>query len=144
MSSKFNKGQKTQKTPKVCKIPPIPFPPSTQEFEQYPLQAFASWKNPFSPLDTEISGYADLAADATSHIHFGTIKGDPHSLELDLIYDPVTKIFTYTVTLLEGPTVIDDRVITFADPAALLPYEAGMITWDKDGTTDTVRSKIYS
>jgi len=144
MSTKWNNAQKLQKTPKVCKKQPPAFPPEFDEFQYHTLQAFASWSNPFSPLDGEIAGMVQLHAVPESHLHFGRILGVTHDIELDLIYDPDNETFYYTISLMAGSTVIDQRSVEFTSPTATLPFVAGLFTFDNDGTTSTVKSKIYS
>lgn len=144
MSTKWNNNQRLQKTPKVCKKPPDPLPLPAQAFQRYPLQAFASWKDPFSPLDALITGNVLLAAQPSINFHAGIIRGSTHSLELDLEWRPVAKEFVYRISLLLGAIVLDDRTVIFTHPIDELPFVAGMFTWEHDGSTAVVRSKIFS
>lgn len=144
MSTKFNNAQKLQKTPKVCKKPPLALPPSLESFYGYPLQAYASWTNPFSPLDGSIAGLVALKPNPPGNLHFGRIQGDPHSLEIDLSWDPNQLEFLLVLTLLLGMTVIDSRSRTFSNPTPELPFAAGMFTWTNDGTTVYADCKILS
>ncbi len=144
MSTKWNNNQRLQKTPKVCKIPTAAAALNLAAFADYPLQAFASWKNPSSPLEAFITGSAVLEPIPMSNLHFGRIQGSTHALELDLIYIPLTRIFNYTVSLMLGAAVLTVRMVQFDDEHPKLPFVAGLFTWEHDGTSDVVHSKIYS
>lgn len=144
MSTKWNNSLQMQKTPKVCKIPPDRLPKSLTQFQNYPLQAFALWSNPFSPVDGRISGNAQLAAEPASNLHFGVITGTLFSIETDLHYDPVTEIFDLTISLLQGALLLNWRTIQFIEPKAVLPFSLHMITWDHDGTSNYVQVRIMS
>lgn len=144
MSSKFSGNTQLQKNFKVCKIPVATPALNRAAFKDYPLQAFAMWKDPFSPLDAAISGYVTLRPLPDLNLHFGRINGTSHALELDLIFNPMTLRFTYVITLLEGITELDTRTAIFDEPQPGLPFTAGQFTFHPNGTSATITSKIYS
>lgn len=144
MSTKWNNAQNLQKTPKVCKKPPVILPPSLESFFGYPLQAYASWTNPFSPLDAAIAGMVKLTPFPLTNLHFGRIQGSQHALEIDLIYDPTTQSFTLILSLLIDVEVLDSRSRTFSGPEPVHPFAAGMFTWTDDGTPVYADCKILS
>lgn len=144
MSTKYSGNTHLQKNFKVCKIPVANEELNRANFRDYPLQAFALWRDPFSPLDGKISGYTVLRAVPGLNLHAGRIEGTENALELDLIYNPATLRFTYIVTLLDGLLVLDDRTIVFDEPQPGLPFTAGLFSFTGGGSTAIVRSKIYS
>lgn len=144
MSSKFSGNTPLQKNFKVCKIPVANEELNRANFADYPLQAFASWRDPFSPLDAMISGYTVLRAIPELNLHAGRIEGTQHAIELDLICNPDTLRFTYIITLLLGNTVLEDRMLYFDEPQPQLPFSAGLFTFEETGSSATVKSKIYS
>jgi len=144
VNTRWNNNLRLQKTPKVCKKQPEALPPDLKTFQHYPLQAFALWSNPFSPMDARVSGNTLMAAEPLANLHFGEIKGVNFNIELDLFYDTLTEQFTITVSLLAGGGLLDQRARTFTDPKAVLPFSLAMITWDHDGTTDYVQVRIMS
>lgn len=144
MSTKWNNAQNLQKTPKVCKKAPLALPPSLESFFGYPLQAYASWTDPFTPLDGSVAGMVVLKPFPLSKLHFGRIQGSPHSLEVDLIWDPDPMTFSLTLTLLLDMTVLDSRSRTFSHPEPVHPFAAGMFTWSDDGSNVTADCKILS
>lgn len=144
MSTKWNNGQRLQKTPKVCKKPPLALPPTLETFFGYPLQAYASWSNPFSPTDASIAGMVVLKAFPLSKLHFGKIAGDPHSLEIDLLYDPDSTTFFLTLSLIKGETVVDQRFRQWQNDLPVVPFAAGLFTWNNDGTTVHADCKVLS
>lgn len=144
MSSKYSGNTHLQKNFKVCKIPVADESLNKANFRDYPLQAFASWKNEFSPLLGKIAGFTVLRAFPEENLHFGRIEGTHNALELDLIYNPDTLIFTYIVTLLAGSEVEDIRTVIFTAPQAALPFVAGLFSFGDSSDNTTVTSKIYS
>lgn len=144
MSSKFSGNTPLQKNFKVCKIPVASEELNRANFADYPLQAFAAWRDPFSPLDAKISGYTVLRAIPELNLHAGRIQGTQHAIELDLIYNPDTLRFTYIITLLAGNSVIEDRMLVFDEPQPQLPFSPGYFTFEAPGSSATVTSKIYS
>ncbi len=144
MSSKFNSRQNLQGTPKVCKKGPTTFPVGTFDFAKYPLQAFASWHDPFSPLDGAISGQTELTPFPGLDLHFGTIEGNPNYLEIDLIWNPLTNEFGLVVQLLLGLAVLDSVQVNFAEPQPGIPFETELFLFEDPTHSRRVQCKIMS
>ncbi len=144
MSTKWNNSQKLQKTPKVCKKGPADLPENLRRFRYYPLQAYASWFDPFGSGKHDISGFTQLSAFPSTHQHIGWIRGDQDSLELILNWTPITQTFDYHVKLYSGDILEKTRVIEFSEPVPALPWMAGLFVWHDHVTTEHVESKIYS
>lgn len=144
MSTKWNNAQKLQKTPKVCKKQPPDFPPEFDLFNRYPLQCYVYWSQPFTPVDGSLAGWTTLQAYPESNLHFGSVAATDISIEVDLLYNDVTKVFTLTVQILHYPDILESRSVQFSEPPAKLPFEFGLYTWEPGETTATVRIKILS
>jgi len=144
MSTKWNNSQNLQPTPKVCKKGPDSFPVGTFDFANYPLQAYASWVDPFSPLDAMISGQTILDPNPVLYLHFGTIEGDPNYLEIDLIWNPITEQFGLVVQLLLGLAVIDSVQVNFSEPRPGIPFETELFLFEDPAHTRRVQCKIMS
>lgn len=144
MSTKWNNALKLQKTPKVCKkVPPPPGAPDNQ-FRYFPLQAYAYWSDPGTPLEQSVSGYTSLTAYPPLHMHEGQITGDRASLLLTLQWHTFTLEFLYTVSLYINSIFTKSVDVAFSDPTAELPFMAGLFTWQTPGIPEIIQSKIYS
>ena len=144
MSTKWNNALKLQKTPKVCKDVPPPPPEDETTFHEYPLQAYASWRDGHTPLEQQVSGMTTLEPDPPNYTHSGWIEGERASLELVLLYNPISLEFLYTITLWIGGLEDDMVSVTFKNPTASLPFAAGLFVWNSPDQTKYVESKIYS
>lgn len=144
MSSRFNNNQLLQPTPKICHEGPEGWKYYDFAFPVYPLQAYALWTDPFSPLDASISGTTILDPFSASDLHFGTITGDPNSLEIDLIYDLLNNEFSLIIQLMHGTTTLDAVAKTWDEPLPIIPWQAGLFVWDDPTTSFYVECKIYS
>ncbi len=144
MSTKWNNNLRLQKPPKVCKfVPPPPDPPTT-DFPNYPLQAFADWTEPGTPLEQSIAGYTSLTPDPLHNRHYGEIGATRARLTLTLQYIPPTLQFVYTIRLYVNDVFNDSVSVTFSNPPAKIPFAAGLFTWDDPTKPKLVHSKIYS
>lgn len=144
MSSKWNNAQKLQKTPKVCKAGPETLPPELRQFRYYPLQAHADWKQSITPLEAAITGIALLIPNPALLSHSGRILGTRTRLDLHLQYFPDTESFIYTISLFINDVFDNAVFVEFSQPAAALPFAAGLFTWDETAEQLLVHSKIYS
>ena len=144
MSSRFNKNQVLQPTPKICHKGPEGWKYYDFAFPVYPLQAYAIWTDPFTPLDASISGTTILNPLSTSNLHAGIISGDPNSIEIDLIYDLLNNEFSLVIQLMLGTTILDAVAKTWNEPPPFLPWTAGLFVWNDPATSFYVECKIYS
>jgi len=144
MSTKFNQQQKLQKTPAVCKKPPVDLPHPLENFANYPLQGYASWRAYGSPINNLVAGQTILNPFPAARLHHGVIRANPYSLEIDIQFNPTTLQTQYTVTLVDQFGVLDVRSRTVNDPQPVLPYEIGLFTWEDFPPTSLVRSKAFS
>lgn len=144
MSSKFGNSPVLQKTPKICKVPPEAMSTQAKSIAKYSLQAYVEWTDPGSPLEGRISGQTTLLPFQNGLLHFGTILGDPHSIECDLLYDPDTKTFTYTVQLMIGQIVLATAIGVWLDPNPTIPFKTDLMQFEDPLQDRTVRSRIFS
>lgn len=144
MSSKFNNAPVLQKTPKICKVPPEKLPNELKQFANWTLQAYAKWVDPFSPLDGFIEGQTLLHPYPLAQDHKGIILGNPHSLNLILIYDPDTQIFIYTIELRMSGVLLETAETTWPDAKPLIPFKTDLFKFEDPTKTRTVQSKIFS
>jgi len=143
MSTKWNNNLKLQKTPKVCKKVPPPGWPDDQ-FRYFPLQAYAMWYDPQTPLEQSLSGYTSLTPYPSLDVHEGQIIGDSALLNIHLQWDPFMVQFVYTVSLYINSIFTKAVDVTFSDPTAALPFMAGLFTWQWPGNPEIIQSKVYS
>lgn len=144
MSSRFNKNQALQPTPKICHKGPGGWKYYDFVFPVYPLQAYAYWTDPYTPLDASIAGQTILDPYPASNLHFGVITGDPNHLEIDLIYIPAIEEFTLTIQLMEGTTTLDSVQKIWNEPLPIIPWQTHLITWDPPYQSYYVECRIFS
>ncbi len=144
MSTKWNNHQRLQKTPKVCKKGPEDLPLHLQDFRNYPLQAYAHWRDLSTTVQHDISGIALLTPNRHALSHDGWIYGNVDKLRLTLDWDYFFHLFTYTVSLYEYGLFQKSVRKTFTQPPPNLPWIAGMFTWHDYATDEHIESKIYS
>jgi len=144
MNTRFNNNQGLQATPKICRKGPEGWKYFDFFFPDYPLQAFASWQDPFTPLDATISGTAILDPFPASDLHFGIIQGDPNHLELDLIYNAAMQSFSLVIQLMLGATILDSVSAAWSEPSPVVPWKSEYFTWKPPAKSYLVECKIYS
>lgn len=144
MSTRWNNALKLQKTPKVCKKVPPPPPTAETQFKTFPLQAYAAWDDPHTPLEQKISGTCSLTPHPTAYIHQGIIAGDRAHLELSLQWNRFALEFTYTISLYIDQIFQKSVFVVFTQPSPQLPFAAGLFTWKASPTSEHVESKIFS
>lgn len=142
MSSKFNNTKALQKPPKICAVGPEGWRWFDYVFLVYPLQAYVSWHDPFSPFDHSIAGTTILEPAPPSNLHFGAVTGGDYSVEVDLIYIPATEQFSLILQLLLSGSVIDDRSHFWTEPLPVLPWSFGLFTWHNPPSPVRVQCKI--
>lgn len=144
MSSKFNNNKGLQPTPKICKKGPEGWKWFDFVFLVFPLQAYVYWHDPFSPTDSSISGTTIINPEPPVNLHFGIVEGDPHKIEVDLIYLPATQQFSLILQLTLYGLVIDSRSAFWSEAPPAIPWQSKLFIWNSPPSPVYVEARIFS
>lgn len=144
MSSKWNKGQSLQPPPKICRKQPEGWKYTDFLFPVYPLQAYVYWVDPHSPLDGSVAGQTTLDPFEVWEIHYGVIEGDPHRIEIDLIYTEATGWFSLVIQLYQGTFQLGSVEKHWQEPPPDIPWETRLFVWDDPASSFYVECRIFS
>jgi len=144
MSTKFNQMQKLQKTPKICKKGQKPLPPAAMDFTKWPVIAFVSWITTVVSDFSHLSGLIELRPTGNPNVKFGMITAEPFAISATLTHEPPAGRFEYELVLFQAGLPIQTVSTTFRYVGPLLPFSAGMFTWNIADGQHIVTSKLWS